>query len=124
VRASDATVALLRRYCRARGIPLPYRGDPAFGQKDRGLLDALRAASRGAGRASSTLLVSDLEALEDWDAIHAELRRMVGRGARVEERRVRGIEARLASLGIAVVRVSPRDVPALIFSRAALLRAS
>jgi uncharacterized protein (DUF58 family) len=151
--ASDPAIAALRRFCRVKGIVLAPRGDPAFGQKDGGLLEALRAVAAHAGPAATVVLVSDLEALERWDVALAELRRMRARGQRVtcvvpfaplfadaprgpaeekvhalfgreEERRVERIEARLASVGVAVVRMSPRDVPALVFARTALRRAS
>lgn len=59
--ASSPETKLLRRYCRAQGIQLPYRsGDDVLGSKDRGFQEALRQA--GASRSAQLLLLlSDLE---------------------------------------------------------------
>jgi uncharacterized protein (DUF58 family) len=159
VRASDASMTSLRRYCRARGLVIPYREDPVAGAKARGLLEALRAVGgRGpaGGPASTVLIVSDLESIDDeadWSAILGAIRTMKARRhrflvvvpfaplfteaapgelgrqvhalfARDEARRLDAIEARLRRIAVPVFRVSPRDIPALVFTRAAALKAA
>jgi hypothetical protein len=160
VRASDPSTAALRRFCRARGLVLPYREEPLAGGKARGLVEALRAAggrgAGGGGPASTILIVSDLEAIDDeadWSSILSTMRLMKARGhrllvvvpfaplfteaapgtlgkevhslfARDEARRQGTIEARLRRIAVPVFRVSPRDIPALVFTRAAALKAA
>ncbi|MBI2895232.1 MAG: DUF58 domain-containing protein [Deltaproteobacteria bacterium] len=160
VRASDPSTAALRRFCRARGLVIPYREEPLAGGKARGLVEALRAAggrgAGGGGPASTVLVVSDLEAIDDeadWSSILSTMRLMKARGhrllvvvpfaplfteaapgtlgkevhalfARDEARRQAAIEARLRRIAVPVFRVSPRDIPALVFTRAAALKAA
>ena len=160
VRAEGHDAVVLRRYCRARGLVLPYREEPRPGGKGRGLVDALRAVggrgAAGGGPASTVLIVSDLEAIDggsDWSAILAAMRLLKARRhrllvivpfaphfteaapgpigkevhalfARDEARRMDAIEARLRAIAVPVFRVSPREVPALVFTRAQARRAA
>jgi uncharacterized protein (DUF58 family) len=63
--ASSPEHALLRRFCRVRGICLPYRATTRRAGKGPGLAHALRTAV-GASRAPRTVLVvSDLDGVED-----------------------------------------------------------
>jgi uncharacterized protein (DUF58 family) len=63
VRASTPVSNTLRRFCRLRGIALPYRPDPRDGSKGPGLAEALRLAG-GTNRSPSSIFV-----LTDFDGI-------------------------------------------------------
>ena len=52
-RASSSAGVLLRRFCRVRGIPLPYRPDPRDGSKGPGLAAALQALGASAEHAAA-----------------------------------------------------------------------
>lgn len=70
LRAADPQLALLRRFCRLRGIELPYRRSSAIAGKVDGLVESLTSAT--ASRASRFIvLISDLL---DVDAPTALLR--------------------------------------------------
>ncbi len=74
VHAPSPISALLRRFCRARGIPLPYRADPRDGAKAPGLAAALREAA-GRTRAPRTLVVlTDFDGLGDLDPLVAAVK--------------------------------------------------
>lgn len=160
VRAEGHDAVVLRRFCRARGLALPYREEPRPGGKARGLVDSLRAVggrgAAGGGPVSTILIVSDLEAIDggaDWSAILSTMRLLKARRhrllvivpfaplfaeaapgpigkevhalfARDEARRMDAIEARLRAIAVPVFRVSPREVPALVFTRAEARRAA
>jgi uncharacterized protein (DUF58 family) len=70
--ASSPAMAALRRFCRVRGIPLPYRPDPRDGTKGPGLANALRQlATRTYGPMSITM-ITDLDGLGDPEpVVHA-----------------------------------------------------
>jgi uncharacterized protein (DUF58 family) len=160
VRAVGHEAVILRRFCRARGLELPYREEPRPGGKGRGLVEALRAVggrgAAGGGPSSTILVVSDLEAIDggaEWAAILSTMRLLKARRhrllvivpfaphfaeaapgqvgkqvhalfARDEARRMDAIEARLRAIAVPVFRVSPREVPALVFRRAEARRAA
>lgn len=142
VRASSAAMATLRRFCRVRGIPLPYRADPRDGGKAAGLGEALRQAERASRGPMDLLLVSDLDGLGEPDALLTALRLLRSRGHRVsilfpdgvsfleppdseltqrlfdvyargERRRAADVRALVAPLGVQVVVVS-RERPAAL----------
>lgn len=63
--ASSPAQAALRRFCRLRGIALPYRTSTRHGAKQGGLVAAMRAAA-GAGQSPRTvLMVSDLDGMRE-----------------------------------------------------------
>jgi len=76
IHAPSPISALLRRFCRARGIPLPYRADPRDGAKSPGLAAALREAA-GHARAPRTLVVvTDFDGLGDLEPLVAAVKLM------------------------------------------------
>ncbi len=74
IHAPSPISALLRRFCRARGIPLPYRADPRDGSKAPGLAAALREAA-GHARAPRTLVaITDFDGLGDLEPLVAAVK--------------------------------------------------
>lgn len=149
--ARDPRLAELRRYCRERGVPIPYRSDSGFGAKAAGLSAAIEAAAKFRGWVHSLLVVSDLESLGSWEGIDRAFRRLgagrkptlvvvpfaplfVAPTASPQEKRVRTLltleehrrlgdaRRRLARHGARVVVASPEDMPALLYARAAARR--
>lgn len=79
VSASTPAQVLLRRFCRARGIALPYRSSTRRKLKQEGIAAAMRAAA-GVGRAPRTVLViSDLDGLPDASGLLPTLRLLTRR---------------------------------------------
>jgi len=83
VRASSAAIGALRRFCRVRGIPLPYRADPRDGSKAAGLGEALRQVERQSRGPSQIRVLTDLDGLGAPDAFLSALRLCRGRGHEV-----------------------------------------
>jgi uncharacterized protein (DUF58 family) len=80
VRAHSPVAGLARRFCRERGLPLPYRPDPQDGTKAPALVAALRAAG-GIERAPTDILcVSDFDGLNDLDTLAPTLRLVIAHG--------------------------------------------
>jgi uncharacterized protein (DUF58 family) len=73
VRAGDAMSRLLRTFCRVRQIPLPLRYDTEGREKAEGLAKALRAAVEGAREVQTIVVVSDLDAIEDFEPVKRAL---------------------------------------------------
>lgn len=72
-RASHERLALLRLFCRYRGIELPYRASPAVLGKEQGLAKLIAEAA--APRASRLLvIISDLEGMLQFDPVARALR--------------------------------------------------
>lgn len=139
--------AVLRRFCRARGIPLPYRPDPRDGAKAPGLAIALREAA-GRTRVPRTIVVmTDFDGIGDPEPLVAAVKLLRSHGhalvfvapdarhfaeapvtavernlsmtyGRSEERRLREAHALFGKLG-APVFVAKKDEPAaLVVARA------
>ncbi|MBI5479844.1 MAG: DUF58 domain-containing protein [Deltaproteobacteria bacterium] len=144
-RAYAATPAMsrLRRFCRQRGIEIPYRRGP--GRKALGLTEALVLAARPRG-SQVLLLVSDLEGLGDRidgvlratrlaitrhrllvivpfapafaevpDDVHA--RRVAAILAQAERRALEGPRRAIESLGVPVLVVGREDLPQVVLRR-------
>ena len=63
--ASTPASALLRRFCKARGIPLPYRADPRDGAKAPGLAAALREIGARTKGPATIGILTDLDGIGD-----------------------------------------------------------
>lgn len=151
VRASSPAGALLRRFCRVRGIPLPYRPDPRDGAKGPGLAAALRDVGGRVRTPMSIVVITDLDALGATDELIGvvKLLRLHGHAvsfvvpdattfvampddpverdvflvyARAERRRIEEARALLAPLGVPVVRATAEDRPGLVLVRAQTAR--
>ena len=147
VRASSPAGALLRRFCRVRGIPLPYRPDPRDGAKGPGLAGALREAGGRNRTPMSVVVITDFDGVGDPEELRnaAKLLRMHGHAvsfvvpdattfaeaptdpleadvfrvyAHTEARHYREARATFAPLGIPVVRATAADTPGLVIVRA------
>jgi uncharacterized protein (DUF58 family) len=147
VQATTPAGALLRRFCRARGLPLPYRPDPRDGSKAVGLAAALREAAGGTRQPRTLIVITDFDALGDPVPLLAavELLRSHGhaivfvapdarsfaappRGdleaklwtvyGRGEERRLREARTALGRLGVPVVVPRPGEPAAAVIERA------
>jgi len=145
--ASSPASALLRRFCRARGIPLPYRPDPRDGAKGPGLAAALRETGGRTRVPRSVVVITDFDALGDPATLIAAVKLLRSHGhsigfvvpdarsfapapeselekdlARVygrgEERRLREARALLAPLGAPIVAATREDQPGLVVARA------
>lgn len=145
--ASSPTTAMLRRFCRVRGIPLPYRPDPRDGTKGPGLAAALREISQKGLGPMSISVVTDLDGLGDASPLIAavKLLRLHGHDvsfvvhdgtsfakppvsglerdlfavyARGERRREREMRALLAPLGVAIASATRDDAPAMLLWKA------
>lgn len=148
-RASSPAGAALRRFCRARGIPLPYRPDPRDGAKAPGLAEALRVAGGRSKTPMSILVVTDLDGLGDPTPMEDAIRLVRRHGhavsvvvpdgstfvhlpvgrlqkdlfrvyVRNERRRFEEARRRLAPLGVHVLRATAQDKPGLLVARAQL----
>ncbi|MBW2731935.1 MAG: DUF58 domain-containing protein [Deltaproteobacteria bacterium] len=127
--ATNGDLALLRRFCRDRGIELPYRQPSALVHKEQGMAEAITlTASRAA---QQLVLISDLVGISDSSLILRPLqlaRRKahhvvvvvpsVGEGGSLTER-IRDLNRRRASkelersingLGITVIHAGTMDI--------------
>lgn len=147
VRASSPAGALLRRFCRVRGIPLPYRPDPRDGRKAPGLAAALREAGGRSRTPMSIVLITDLDGLGSPDQLLATVKLLRLHGhtvsfvvpdgttfapapktplerdvfmvyARAEQRRMDEARALLVPLGVPLLRATAHDRPGLVLARA------
>jgi uncharacterized protein (DUF58 family) len=130
--------AVLRRFCRARGLALPYRTETRAFAKGPGLARALAQAA-GSSRSPRTLIVvSDLEGVVDLEPVlrtlrmlrarqhhpvfvlpdpesllrpsHSQLERDLARAfALLERQRLASIRASLGRLGVPVRMLGARD---------------
>ena len=145
--AASSAGATLRRFCRARGIPLPYRPDPRDGSKGPGIAEALRRAAGTTREPSSIVVVTDFDGVGDTDSLEAavKLLRAHGHGVsfvvpdalsfapppadelerrlfvvygRGEQRRVREARALLGRLGVPVLIATRRDAAGVVLHRA------
>lgn len=147
VQADTAAGALGRRFCRARGIPLPYRPDPRDGTKGPGLAAALRLAGGRSRDPSSIVVITDFDGVHSEEELTAMARLVRAHGhalafvlpdgpafapppvnslerdlhaiyARGEARRAREARRILGRLGVPVVMAHPKDPPGLVLARA------
>jgi uncharacterized protein (DUF58 family) len=147
VRASSPAGALLRRFCRVRGIPLPYRPDPRDGAKGPGIANALRDAGGKSRTPMSIVVITDFDGSGTLDELVAtvKLLRLHGHGvcfvvpdgttylaepadrtqrevyriyARAERRRIDDARAAMAPLGVPVVRATAEDKPGIVLVQA------
>jgi uncharacterized protein (DUF58 family) len=147
VRASSPAGALLRRFCRVRGIPLPYRPDPRDGAKGPGLAVALREAGGRSRTPMSVVVITDFDGVGDPEELRAavKLLRMHGHAvsfvvpdattfadvptepletdvyrvyAHTEARHYREAHAAFAPLGVPVLSATAADTPGLVIVRA------
>lgn len=147
VRASSPAGAVLRRFCRVRGIPLPYRPDPRDGAKGPGLAAALREAGGRSRTPMSIIVITDLDGVGAPEPLVAavKLLRLHGHAvsfvvpdgttfvrepeggvdrdvfmvyARAERRRIDEARAKLAPLGVPLLRATGADRPGLVLARA------
>ena len=145
--ASSPALGLLRRFCRVRGIPLPYRPDPQGGTKGPGIATVLREIGGRHRSPISLALVTDLDGLGDPEPFVAAIKYLRLRGhavvvvapdattfapapttplerelfdvyARGERRRAGDMRALLAPLGVRVVAVSAGEPAAFVLARA------
>lgn len=147
VRATSAAGAMLRRFCRIRGIPLPYRPDPRDGAKGPGLAAALREAGGRSRTPMSIVVITDFDAMGSLEPLLAavKLLRLHGHAvafvvpdgttfareprsqverdvfmvyARAEQRRIEEARASLVPLGVPLLRATGADRPGLVVARA------
>jgi uncharacterized protein (DUF58 family) len=78
--ASTPASALLRRFCKARGIPLPYRADPRDGAKAPGLASALREIGARTKGPASIGIVTDLDGIGDPAPLVSAIKLLRSRG--------------------------------------------
>jgi uncharacterized protein (DUF58 family) len=145
--ASSPTGAILRRFCRSRGIPLPYRPDPRDGKKAPGLADALRRAGGDKREPSSIVVITDFDGVGEADSLVAAVKLARAHGhavafvvpdaasfappardqlehdlfmvyGRGEARRVRKAREMFGRLGVPVVVAGRGDAPGLAIDRA------
>jgi hypothetical protein len=151
VMASSPHHAVLRRYCRERGIPLAYRADTRGFAKAEGLARALRAAAGNSRTPHTMVLLSDLDGVFDPAPLlktlrllrarrhnlcvvypeaeslapepKGELERSLGHVYGMQDRRRLG-EARalLGRLGVPVIAFGARDAKVDVIHRAELAR--
>lgn len=147
IRASSAAGELLRRFCRVRGIPLPYRPDPRDGAKGPGLAEALREAGGRSRTPMSIVVVTDFDGVGALDEVVASVKllRMHGHAvafvvpdattfteepegplakdvfrvyARTEHRHYAEARAAMTPLGVPVLRATASDKPGIAVVRA------
>jgi uncharacterized protein (DUF58 family) len=70
-RATTSAGALLRRFCRTRGLLLPHRASPRSGDKAPGLVDALERAGARVRDPRSIVVVTDLDGLVRYESVRA-----------------------------------------------------
>jgi uncharacterized protein (DUF58 family) len=149
--ATNEHMAELRRYCRARGLPIPYRGGASFGEKAQGLCAAFEQLGQGRQHIHSILLISDFEGFQSWERIERALKKLgaprrpmlaiapfapsfarpvsepLAEEVRAlleleETRRLQVTRRRLSRFGARLIVAAPEDMPALLYTRAAAIR--
>ena len=140
--ASTPHGTTLRRFCKVRGIPLPYRADPRDGAKAPGLAAALREIGGKTKGPMSIGVITDLDGIGDPTGLVQAVKLLRARGHRVafvvpdattfaaaprtpaerlvfdvyargEKRRVRDMQTVLGPLGVRLFVVKATDSPAL-----------
>ncbi|UJR79031.1 DUF58 domain-containing protein [Sandaracinus amylolyticus] len=145
--ASSPATAMLRRFCRVRGIPLPYRPDPRDGSKGPGLAASLRELVQKSFGPMSITVITDLDGLGDPAPLVAAVKLLRLHGhevtfvvpdgpsftsaprtplekdlvevyARGERRRADEMRALLAPMGVALTIAAASDAPAMLLWKA------
>jgi len=143
IRASSGAGELMRRFCRVRGIPLPYRPDPRDGAKGPSLAAALREIGGRSRSPMSITAITDFDGVGELDELakSAKLLRTHGHAlafvvpdattfaeppssqveedvfgvyARTERRHCEEARKTFAPLGVPVVRATADDSPGLV----------
>jgi uncharacterized protein (DUF58 family) len=149
--ASTPEQVLLRRFCRARGLVLPYRSETRGEKKALGLADALQRAAGATLSPRSLCVISDFDGVLGRDPIKRVLRLLKARHHDVafvvpdaesfapppaddvtralhraygldEQTRFADVKADLGKLGVPVLGFDRRQGAAAILRRAAALR--
>jgi uncharacterized protein (DUF58 family) len=145
--ASSPATAMLRRFCRVRGIPLPYRPDPRDGSKGPGIAASLRELAQKSFGPMSIVVITDLDGLGDPAPVIAavkllrlhghELTFVVPDGpsfvaapraplekdlfevyARGERRRAEEMRALLAPIGVSLAVATASEAPSMLLWKA------
>ena len=140
--ASTPHGTTLRRFCKVRGIPLPYRADPRDGAKAPGIAAALRELGARTKGPMSLAVVTDLDGIGDPTSLVAAVKLLRIHGHRVtfvvpdattfaprpstpaerlvfdvyargERRRAADMRTVLGPLGVRVLVIDASDAPAL-----------
>jgi uncharacterized protein (DUF58 family) len=143
--ASTPASALLRRFCKARGIPLPYRADPRDGAKAPGIASALREIGARTKGPASIGIVTDLDGIGDPTPLVSAMKLLRSRGhdltvfvpdapsfappptgsvekivfdvyARGERRRVLDMRTLLGALGVRVISIRASESAATVLA--------
>lgn len=151
VQAASPASVVLRRFCRARGIPLPYRPDPRDGSKGPGIAEALHLAGGTRRTPSSIIVITDFDGVGDpegWlgavklvrahrhalsfvvpdattfapEPTTALEQNLFRVYARNEHRRVQDARELLGRTGVPVLVATRSETPALVVARAERLR--
>jgi uncharacterized protein (DUF58 family) len=149
--ASTPEHALLRRFCRLRGIALPYRNETRASVKVQGLANALRKAASATRTPRTLLLISDLEGANPLEDLITTLRLLKARRHNLavvlpeaesflaapttdlerdlhrvyrmqEQRRLEAAQQALGKLGVAVLSFDGRRGAGAVARRADALR--
>lgn len=83
LRAQTAGGAVLRQFCRIRGIRLPYRADPRTGSKAAGLAEALRLLGTRSQAPSSTMVITDFDGVYNTEGLASAAQLVRARGHRL-----------------------------------------
>jgi uncharacterized protein (DUF58 family) len=151
VHAGSPASLVLRRFCRTRGIPLPYRPDPRDGTKGPGLAAALKLAGGTRREPSTIVVITDFDGVGEAETLVSAVRlvrlhrhslafvvpdaasfapspttalerHLFQVYSRSEKRRTEDARELLGRTGVPVLVAHKNDSPALVVARAQQLR--